>query len=69
MEKTPNIWKLVGIVLGFYAALVTGAGIYYVFKPYTDVKLHALNPSLWWGLVIGLTSVIFLVIGGKKGGD
>ena len=65
MEKTPNIWRLVGIVLAFYAFLATGAGIYYIFNPYLGTKLGALNPSLWWGLVIGLTSIIFLIIGGR----
>ena len=67
MSKGPNVWGLVGMVMAIYAALVLGAGIYYIFQPFKQVRLYHLNPSLWWGMVMALTSAFMLIVGRKKG--
>jgi len=67
MTKEPNVWNLIGFVLGFYALMIFGAGIYYQFRPFNHVRLSSLNPSLWWGTIMTVTSVLLLIVGRKKG--
>ena len=65
-QKEPNIWKLIGFVLGTYAVIILGAGIYYQFRPFNQVRLSNLNPSLWWGAIMALIAVLLLIVGGRK---
>jgi len=58
-----SIWFWVGAVLGVYGLVITGAGVYYMFRPETATALAHLNPSLWWGLVMLLAGVIFAAAG------
>ncbi len=58
-----SIWVWVGLVLGVYGFLVTGMGIYYVFRPETLTATHDLNPSLWWGAVMTVTGIVFFLLG------
>jgi len=69
MSKKPNIWKLVGFVLGIYAIMILGAGIYYEFRPFEQVRLSNLNPSLWWGAIMAVISVLLLVFSRNKRGE
>ncbi len=57
-----SIWTWVGIVLSVYGVIVTGMGIYYIVVPETKTVLHALNPSLWWGLIMLTAGVIMLLL-------
>lgn len=67
-QKEPNIWKLIGFIMGIYALMILGAGIYYEFRPFNQVRLSRLNPSLWWGAIMAVTSVLLLFFGRKKQG-
>jgi len=59
-----SIWFWVGLVLGVYGVIVTGAGIYYIFNPDTTTVTGYLNPSLWWGIIMMVAAFIFLAITG-----
>ena len=69
MEQTTNkseesmldIWFFVGLLLSVYGVIITLAGVYYIFNPQTAFYLHELNPSLWWGLIMLVSGLIFLI--------
>ena len=55
-----SIWFFVGVLLTIYGVVITGAGVYGLSNP-PDVKLANLHADLWWGvllLVIGITYVV-----------
>jgi len=60
--KIVSIWTWVGMIIGIYGIILTGMGIYYVFVPETKTATAAYNPSLWWGLIMIVSAVIFLGI-------
>ena len=62
--KMFSIWFWVGLVLGIYGLIITGAGVYYIFNPETKTVLGQYNPSLWWGIIMLVASFIFLAITG-----
>ena len=61
-EGLKTIWYFVGIVLTLMGALVMLAAIIDVFSP-VPVKtvLANLHPGLWWGGLMILTGVIYLL--------
>lgn len=59
--KIISIWTWVGLVLGIYGILLTGMGIYYAIEPETKTATAAYNPSLWWGIIMFVSAVIFLL--------
>jgi hypothetical protein len=60
-EKMISIWSWVGMILTTYGVLICGSGVYYIFRP-PAIVLAELNPSLWWGAVMLLAGVFFLLI-------
>lgn len=62
-----SIWYLVGLVLALYGFIVTGCGIYYsVYGLPTNTLSGESNPSLWWGLLILISGIIFIIFGKNK---
>ena len=61
-EHMLNIWFFVGFLLALYGIIITLAGVFYIFKPHTEVQFYELNPSLWWGLIMLISGGIFLFI-------
>jgi len=59
MHKHANsIWYLIGLQLVIYGLLITGAGVWELFKPPAHpADLAYLHPAIWWGammFVLGL---------------
>lgn len=67
--KIISIWTWVGMVLGIYGTIVTGAGVYYIFYPETKTATAKYNPSLWWGIIMIVSAIIFLGISRLKNGE
>ncbi len=65
-EGMINIWSLVGYILVVYGVIITGCGIYYKINGTPETVMGSLNPSLWWGMIILASGIIFTFIG-KKG--
>jgi hypothetical protein len=48
-----SIWFFIGIALLVNGALITGVGVWEVFRPPTNpVVLFNLHASVWWGAVL-----------------
>jgi len=60
-EKMIDIWFFVGLILTVYGVILTIVGIYFLFKPYEKVVLNHLNTNLWWGGIMSLAGILFLV--------
>lgn len=60
-KKMISIWTWVGLVLGVYGVIITGMGLYYIATPETVTVTAKYNPSLWWGLLMLVSGVAFLV--------
>jgi protein-S-isoprenylcysteine O-methyltransferase Ste14 len=61
-----SIWYFVGLMLTVLGVIVTLTGVYYIFSPQHETKLAELNPSLWWGCVILVAGLIFLITSWKR---
>ena len=61
-----SIWTWVGMVLSVYGVIVTGMGVRYLATPETATATAQYNPSLWWGALMVLAGVIFLVVGWRE---
>ncbi len=59
--KMLSIWFFVGLMLTILGALILAMGIYYAFVPQTRTVLAHLNPSLWWGAIMLVAGLLFLV--------
>ena len=60
-----DIWFFVSLILIAYGIVLTLAGIYYIFKPYTGNEFGYLNLNLWWGPVMLIFGVLFQFISFK----
>ena len=61
------IWFFVGILLSVMGALITISGIAGFISPPEHVKvLGYLHADLWWGLVMTVAGVLFLVVNKNK---
>lgn len=56
------IWFFVGLLLTIVGLIVTATGVYYVLRPETRTALARLNPSLWWGMIVLVSGLLFLVV-------
>jgi len=64
--KMLSIWFFVGLMLAVLGVIVAAMGVYYVFKPQRATVLANLNPSLWWGGIILVAGLIFLIPSWKR---
>jgi len=61
------IWFFVGILLSVMGAVITVSGIASMMSPPEHVKvLSHLHADLWWGLVMTVVGVLFLVVNKNK---
>jgi uncharacterized membrane protein len=65
-RKMKTIWYLSGLTLVVIGLVVLVSGLYYLFYPgnHQTVLAH-LYPNLWWGLIILLAGMIFLLTNRK----
>ena len=61
------IWYFVGLLLMIMGAIVLAAGIYTLSDPSArPMVLGNLHPDLWWGGLMMLAGLIFLLTNRKK---
>ncbi len=61
------IWYFVGLLLTIMGTIILVAGFYTLFNPPPQEKvLGSLHPDLWWGAVMIISGVIFLLANRKK---
>jgi hypothetical protein len=61
------IWFFVGILLSVMGAVITISGLAALLSPPQQVKvLGHLHADLWWGLVMTVAGVLFLVANKNK---
>lgn len=62
LKKMRPIWFFVGMMLLAIGIIVMLSGVYSLFFPSNaHTVLAHLHPSLWWGFIIFLAGIIFLV--------
>ena len=60
-RKMLSIWFFVGLMLTILGALVVATGVNYIFHPQDRTVLAHLNTNLWWGAVMLLSGLAFLI--------
>ena len=60
-RKMLSIWFFVGLMLTILGALIVATGVNYIFHPQDLTVLAHLNTNLWWGAVILLSGLAFLI--------
>ena len=60
-RKMLSIWFFVGVMLTILGTLVTATGVNYIFHPQDRTVLAHLNTNLWWGAVMLLSGLAFLI--------
>lgn len=61
-KKMRPIWFFVGIMLSVVGLIVLLTGVYYVLFPGNNATvLSELHPSLWWGGIMVVSGLIFLI--------
>jgi hypothetical protein len=57
-----SIWFFIGVLLLIYGVLITGAGIYDLFRPPDNpVHLAYLHAGIWWGGLLTLLGLIYTI--------
>jgi len=62
-KKMISIWFWVGLVLTVYGIIITGTGVYYIFEPAAIAGKIGGNTNLWWGVIMLVAGVIFMLLG------
>ena len=61
-EHYISIWFFIGALLTVYGALILGAGIYHLFSPPAQTVVMAyLHADIWWGAVILLMGLFYVI--------
>ncbi len=61
------IWFFVGLLLIIMGLIIVSTGVYALFNPLPEQKvLASLHPDLWWGGVMVISGVVFLLANRKK---
>jgi len=61
------IWYFVGLLLVIMGSIIVLAGVYTVINPPPEQKVLAyLHPDLWWGAVMIIGGLAFLLANRKK---
>ena len=60
-QKMLSIWFFVGVMLTILGTLVLITGMNYIFHPQDRTVLAHLNPNLWWGAVMLVSGLAFLI--------
>lgn len=59
-----QIWFFIGALLALYGLLIFGVGMYQLAVPppaETRVKLFEYHADIWWGLVMAIVGVVYLL--------
>jgi hypothetical protein len=56
-----SIWFFCGILMLAYGLVLVPLGIYERFGHQPGTKLAELQPTLWWGVVLGLFGLFYTV--------
>ena len=64
-QKFFDLRRLIGLLLTFYGVLIGGYGL--IFNPQTDSV--SINIDLWWGLLLLVIGIIFLIVSLKEPTD
>ena len=60
-RKMLSIWFFVGVMLTILGTLIFATGMNYIFHPQDRTVLAHLNPNLWWGAVMLVSGLTFLI--------
>lgn len=61
-KRMRNIWFFVGWILLIIGSLELAAGIYNLFFPSNEsIKLSGLHANIWWGILIIVAGIIYLL--------
>ena len=61
-KRMRNIWFFVGWILLIIGLVELAAGVYNLFFPLNgDVKLADLHANIWWGILIIISGIIYLL--------
>jgi len=60
-HKMISIWFFVGLMLTALGVIIAATGVYFIFRPQHETTLAELNPSLWWGAVMLIGGLSFLI--------
>jgi len=62
-----TIWYFVGLLLLIMGIVIALSGVYTLINPPAQPKvLSELHPDLWWGMVMIVVGLIFLLTNWKK---
>jgi uncharacterized membrane protein HdeD (DUF308 family) len=57
-----SIWYFVGLIMFLIGIIVFAAGIYDLMNPSDhDIKLTSLHTNIWWGALITITGIIYII--------
>jgi hypothetical protein len=57
-----SIWFLVGLIMFAIGSIVIVAGIFDLFYPSDqNIRLANLHANIWWGAIIALTGIVYIV--------
>ncbi|MDI6779277.1 MAG: hypothetical protein QME25_03660 [Bacteroidota bacterium] len=56
------IWYFVGLILLITGLILVGAGVYSLLFPSNEQKVLAdLHPNLWWGILMVIIGLIYVI--------
>ncbi len=65
--KMKPIWYFVGLVLFSIGFIILLSGLYHLFVPHTTHKVLAhLYPDVWWGGLMTVSGVVFILLSRKS---
>jgi hypothetical protein len=57
-----SIWFFIGMLLTAYGIVITATGIYELFSPLANPPVLAnLHSSVWWGAVLLVIGLVYLI--------
>ena len=57
-----SIWFFIGVLLTIYGVLITATGLFeFAFPPAHPPVLAELHASLWWGIVLLIIGLVYLL--------
>ncbi|MCU7489975.1 MAG: hypothetical protein ACM3UR_06115 [Bacteroidota bacterium] len=61
------IWFFVGLLLTALGLIIIAVGVYYIFNPGLNrTVLAGLHPNLWWGGIMLIAGILFIMTNKNK---
>jgi hypothetical protein len=58
-----SIWYFVGLLLTVLGGIITLTGVYLLLVPPDQPKMFShLHPDLWWGAIMVVSGLVFLLL-------